>query len=116
MVQTLINYIELYAQNLEEIKEFYSKAFGWTFTDYGPNYTAFTHSGIDGGFAKTDHDIVNGALIVLYNENLEEIKEKVVQLGGVLTKDIFSFPGGRRFHFKDPSGNELAIWSEDPAN
>ncbi len=116
MGNTLINYIEFQANDLGKIKQFYSAAFGWNFTDYRPTYVAFSDSGLEGGFAQTEQEIVNGVLIVLYHKNLEEIKEKVVQLGGVLTKDIFSFPGGRRFHFKDPSGNELAIWSEDPSN
>ena len=112
MEKTLINYVELLSNDLESTKEFYSSAFGWTFTDYGPTYTAFSESGLEGGFAKTDGPIVNGALVVLYHENLEQIKIRVEQAGGNIAKDIFSFPGGRRFHFTDPSGNELAIWSD----
>ena len=112
MEKTLINYVELQANDLEKTKEFYSSAFGWTFTDYGPTYTAFSESGLEGGFAKTDDPIVNGALVVLYHENLEQIKIRVEQAGGKIAKDIFSFPGGRRFHFTDPSGNELAIWAD----
>lgn len=112
MEKTLINYVELQSNDLERTKEFYSSAFGWTFTDYGPTYTAFSESGLEGGFAKTDDPIVNGALVVLYHENLEQIKVRVEQAGGNIAKDIFSFPGGRRFHFTDPSGNELAIWSD----
>lgn len=113
MKNTLINYIEFKAHDLEKIKEFYAMAFGWSFTDYGPTYTAFSDSGLEGGFAKTEEKIVNGALIVLYHENLEEIKDMVTKAGGTIVKDIFSFPGGRRFHFTDPSGNELAIWSDN---
>lgn len=109
---TLINYIEFKAHDLEKIKAFYSSVFGWTFTDYGPTYTAFSHSGLEGGFEKTDAPIVNGALVVLYNSNLEEILERVKAAGAKISVDVFSFPGGRRFHFLDPSGNELAIWSE----
>ncbi|MBO0324037.1 VOC family protein [Muricauda sp. CAU 1633] len=112
MKNTLINYVEFKATDLEKIKVFYTKAFGWTFTDYGPDYTAFSESGLEGGFEKTEAGIVNGALIVLYHENLEDIQQKVEQAGGIMVKPIFSFPGGRRFHFKDPSGNELAIWSD----
>jgi predicted enzyme related to lactoylglutathione lyase len=82
------------------------------FTDYGPNYTSFSESGIAGGFEQTDEVIVNGALVVLYHSNLAKIKEKILSLNGIITKDIFSFPGGRRFHFIDPAGNELAIWFE----
>lgn len=116
MGNTLINYIEFQSNDLERTKQFYAAAFGWNFTDYGPTYVSFSNGGLEGGFALTEQEIVNGVLIVLYHKNLEEIKEKVLELGGILTKDIFSFPGGRRFHFKDPSGNELAIWSEDPSN
>ena len=112
MKNTLINYVEFKAKDLQKVKAFYNKALGWTFTDYGPDYIAFSDSGLEGGFEKTEDDIVNGALIVLYHENLEDIQLKVKQAGGNIVKDIFSFPGGRRFHFKDPSGNELAIWSD----
>lgn len=112
MEKTLINYVELQANDLEKTKEFYSSAFGWTFTDYGPTYTAFSENGLEGGFAKTNDTIVNGVLVVLFHENLEQIKIRVEQAGGKIAKDIFSFPGGRRFHFTDPSGNELAIWSD----
>ncbi len=107
-----INYVEFLAPDLEQIKEFYSKTFGWTFTDYGPTYVAFSDSGIEGGFEKSDAKVVNGALVVLYHSDLEAIKNKVEEAGGIISIDIFSFPGGRRFHFIDPSGNELAIWSE----
>ena len=107
-----INYIEFKAKDLEAVKTFYIKAFGWKFTDYGPDYTAFADSGLEGGFEKSDDPIVNGALVVLYHANLEKIQETVLQSGGKLAKEIFSFPGGRRFHFLDPAGNELAIWSD----
>ena len=107
-----INYVELYANDLIKVKTFYSEAFGWTFTDYGPDYTAFSNSGLEGGFEKTGKPIVNGALVVLFHSNLEVIKSKVMDCGGQVTVDIFTFPGGRRFHFMDPAGNELAIWSD----
>lgn len=107
-----INYIEFKALDLEAVKTFYSSVFGWTFTDYGPTYTAFSNSGLEGGFEKTEDPILNGALTVLYHQNLEKIKADVVQAGGKIVEDVFSFPGGKRFHFKDPSGNELAIWSD----
>ena len=109
---TLINYVEFKAFDLEKIKTFYSQCFGWIFTDYGPTYTAFAESGLEGGFEKSDESIVNGALVVLYHENLPLIKEKIIEAGGKVVKDIFSFLGGRRFHFADPSGNELAVWSD----
>ena len=107
-----INYIEFKAKNLKEIKEFYSKCFNWSFKDFGSNYTAFSESGLYGGFEKTDKEIINGALVVLYHNNLSEIKDIVIKNGGKISKDIFSFPGGSRFHFIDPAGNELAIWSD----
>ncbi|RFN58187.1 VOC family protein [Marixanthomonas ophiurae] len=112
MTNNHINYIELKANDLEQIKKFYSTCFGWSFTDYGPTYVAFSDSGLQGGFEKTDTEIINGALVVLYHENLEQIKTKIIEFKGTISKDIFSFPGGKRFHFTDPSGNKLAIWSE----
>jgi len=107
-----INYVEFKAKDLEKIKAFYTQAFGWTFTDYGPTYAAFSESGLDGGFSKDKSKIVNGALVVLYHKNLEVIKAKIIESRGKISKDIFSFPGGRRFHFIDPAGNELAVWSD----
>ena len=98
-----INYVEFKSTDLEATKTFYSNAFGWQFTDYGDSY---------GGFEKTNQPIVNGALVVLYHNDLESIKSKLIQLGATISVDIFSFPGGKRFQFLDPSGNELAIWSE----
>lgn len=112
MVNNHIDYVELKAKDLQAVKDFYSKSFNWNFTDYGPTYTSFSESGIAGGFELSDEEIANGALIVLYHSDLESIKKKVVEAHGVVSKDIFSFPGGRRFHFKDPSGNELAVWSD----
>lgn len=109
---THINYIEFKAKNLEQIKVFYNKVFGWEFKDYGPHYVAFSESGVEGGFEYTEDEIVNGCLVVLYHKDLDVIKSKVVNAGGKIAKDIFMFPGGKRFHFLDPDGNELAIWSE----
>jgi predicted enzyme related to lactoylglutathione lyase len=107
-----IDYIELKAVELNAVKAFYSTVFDWKFTDYGPTYSSFENSGVYGGFELSDEPIVNGALVILYHENLEEVQQKVIQSGGEISKAIFSFPGGRRFHFLDPSGNELAVWSE----
>lgn len=112
-VDSHINYVEFKAKDLEKIKSFYVYAFGWTFIDYGPNYTAFSQSGLEGGFEKTEHEITNGVLIVLYHHDLETIKKRIIEAKGIITKDIFSFPGGHRFHFTDPSNNELAVWSEE---
>jgi predicted enzyme related to lactoylglutathione lyase len=107
-----IDYIEFKAQDLEKIKHFYSSAFEWIFTDYGPTYTSFGGSGVAGGFELSEKPVVNGTLIVLYHVNLKAVMDKVEAAGGSITRDIFSFPGGRRFHFTDPSGNELAVWSD----
>lgn len=107
-----INYIEFKAHNLALIKKFYTSCFGWSFTDYGPNYTAFAESGLEGGFEKTDESIRHGVLVVLYHDDLNHVKDTIVQAGGTISKDVFSFPGGERFQFKDPSGNELAVWKE----
>lgn len=105
-----INYIEFKASNLKIIKSFYESVFGWTFTDYGDSYTAFSSSGLEGGFEQTDSPIINGALVVLYHHNLEEIQKSIIAHGGEINIALFSFPGGERFHFVDPAGNELAIW------
>jgi hypothetical protein len=106
-----INYIEFSAKDLEAIKKFYADSFGWTFTDYGPEYVAFNDGSLDGGFAKGEGAGTN-PLVILYSERLEESKEIVEKNGGKIVKDIYSFPGGRRFHFTDPAENELTIWSE----
>lgn len=107
-----INYIEFKAKDLEVTKAFYTNAFNWSFTDYGPTYTSFADSGVFGGFEKTEEPISKGALIVLHHKNLKVIKQKIIDLGGEISVDIFSFPGGSRFQFLDPSGNELAVWCE----
>ncbi len=110
-----INYIELPAKDLNATKEFFTKVFGWSFQDFGPEYTAFTDQGIDGGFYRSDLSSTtdNGAaLIVFYSEDLEATLAKIKNANGMIVKPIFSFPGGRRFHFTDPSGNEFAVWSD----
>lgn len=108
-----INYVEFLAKNLNEIKDFYSNVFGWEFKDYGPNYTAFSESGLEGGFEKSDQPIVNGALVVLYHSDLKEAQSKIIKHGGTISKDLFTFPGGSRFEFNDPAGNLLAVWCKD---
>ena len=115
MTSEKINYIELPAANLEGTKQFFSDAFGWKFIDYGPDYSAMQNAGLDGGFYRSDlvADTEEGsALVVLYSTDLEATQVKVEAAGGTIVKQIFSFPGGRRFHFSDPSGNEYAVWSE----
>jgi len=110
-----INYIEIPAKNIEATKVFFSAVFGWSFVDYGPDYCSFAAQGVDGGFFKSDLVVStkNGSpLIVLYANLLEATQDKIKKAGGEIVKPIFSFPGGRRFHFSDPSGNEFAVWSE----
>ena len=110
-----INYVEFPARDIEATKTFFTTVFGWSFNDYGPEYTAFTDQGINGGFYRSDSassTVTGGALIVLYSDTLEEVQERVEQAGGSILKPIFSFSGGRRFHFAEPSGNELAVWSD----
>ena len=110
-----INYIEFPAKDIEATKSFFTKVFSWSFVDYGPDYTAFSNAGIDGGFFKSDLKVStdNGsALIVFYSKALEETQSKIEAAGGSIIKPIFSFPGGRRFHFGDPNGNEFAVWSD----
>jgi hypothetical protein len=110
-----INYVEFPAKDLAATKAFFQSAFGWTFTDYGPDYTAFANAGLDGGFFKSDLSSSSekgSALVVLYSKTLEQTLAKIEQAGGVIIKPIYSFPGGRRFHFTDPNQNEYAVWSE----
>jgi predicted enzyme related to lactoylglutathione lyase len=107
-----IDYIEFPATDVAKTKAFYERVFGWKFTDYGPEYTSFEDGRIAGGFAKEGKMTRGGTLVVLYSSDLAGIEKKVRDAGGTITKDAFPFPGGRRFHFADPSGNELAVWSE----
>src|SRR5262245_49610379 len=109
-----LNYIEMSAtgSTLDSTKAFYSAAFGWAFTDYGPTYAAF-NEGLDGGFQADASEAPAAPLPILYSEELEAALAAVEAAGGVILKPIFSFPGGRRFHFRDPAGNELAVWSEN---
>jgi len=106
-----IDYVELPGGNLPGAKAFYTAAFGWTFIDYGPDYAGFDE-GIDGGFDSSPGEAPDRPLVILYAHDLEAMAERVTAAGGEIVKPIFSFPGGRRFHFRDPAGNELAVWSE----
>lgn len=110
-----IHYIELYASDLPKTKQFFSTAFDWRFNDYGPDYVGIRNQdgeGECGGICRVDKVVSGGPLVILYSVNLEASLASVLLAGGVITKEIFSFPGGRRFHFSDPSGNELAVWSD----
>ena len=115
MPSVSINYIELPATNLAATKKFFTDAFDWSFVDYGPDYAAIQGAGLDGGFYSSELTATTAqgsALVVLYSAKLEQAQQQVEEAGGFVIKPIFEFPGGRRFHFKCPSGNEYAIWSE----
>ena len=110
-----INYVEFPANNISETKKFFESAFAWSFADFGPEYCAFSGEGLDGGFFKSEQcsSTDNGAaLIIFYSDNIEQTLAKIEHCGGEIIKSIFAFPGGRRFHFKEPSGNEFAVWSD----
>lgn len=110
-----IDYIEFPAVETKNTKHFYSSVFGWKFEDYGPSYAAFHDGRLAGGFQAGDLGRTSQPLVVIYAVDLEGAERAVTAAGGTITKAIFSFPGGRRFHFKDPNGNELAVWSEERA-
>ena len=110
-----IDYIELPAANFEAVEQFYTQVFGWTFLSYGPNYHAFNDGKMDGGFYPSDqHSSAKdgAALIIFYSNDIATTYKAIVDAGGTILKEIFSFPGGRRFHFADPSNNELAVWTD----
>ena len=115
MDQDKINYLEFPARDMAATKKFFSEVFSWSFEDYGPEYMAFSNAGIDGGFYLSDlssKTATGAALVVFYSRDLEATLVKIEEAGGLLVKPIFSFPGGRRFHFIDPNGNEFAVWSD----
>ena len=110
-----LNYVEFPASDLPATKAFFSRVFGWTFEDFGPEYTAFSDQGLDGGFFQSSlcsKPAAGAALLVLLSDDLESIINTVEQSGGIISEPIFAFPGGRRFHFIEPSGNELAVWEK----
>lgn len=107
-----IDYIEFPVTDIGAAKEFYSGVFGWKMTDYGPDYTSFEDGRLTGGFRTETEVIRGGTLVVLYSIDLEAIEATIREHGGRIVQEIFEFPGGRRFHFLDPSGNELAVWSD----
>jgi predicted enzyme related to lactoylglutathione lyase len=113
-----MDYIEFPATDIAATKTFYAHAFGWKFQDYGPGYTSFQDGRLAGGFnteaesAGASTGKTRGTLVVIYAASLETTYAKVKEAGGKIVRETFAFPGGRRFHFSDPNGNELAVWSE----
>jgi uncharacterized protein len=111
-----IDYIEFQAADVAATKKFFEQLFAWKFTDYGPDYTSFEDGRIAGSSRtpKSGQRLSRGGtLVVFYHPNLEQVRQRVIDLNGMLTRDIFSFPGDRRFHFTEPSGDDCAIWSEE---
>ena len=112
MVHHQIQYIEFVSRDFDRIKDFYTKAFGWEFTDWGPEYTAFSGTYVEGGFGVGD-PTPGSIMPILYSDNPEESLVQVEAAGGVIVTPMFSFPGGRRFEFTDPDGNKLAVWTKE---
>jgi len=108
-----VDYIEFPATDIGAIKQFYGTVLDWKFTDYGPDYTSFEDGRLSGGFTTTAQVASPGPLVVIYASNLDDVRKRVFSAGGTVTQEPYEFPGGRRFHFRDPSGNELAVWSEN---
>jgi len=106
-----IDYIEFPSADGARSRQFFADAFGWRFTDYGPNYSAIDNAGIDGGIDAAAERAAQ-PLVILKADDLEQALIQVVGAGGVVTRDPFDFPGGRRFHFREPGGNELAVWTD----
>ena len=107
-----IDYIEFGVTDIARTKQFYQQVFGWTFEDYGPDYTSFQDGRLSGGFTKDAPVRPANPLVVIFATRLEDTEAKIKQAGGKIVKQTYSFPGGRRFHFSDPSGNELAVWTD----
>ena len=111
LINEQVQYIEFQTTDIERAKNFYSKCFDWKFTDYGSEYSAFEGEYVDGGFC-LGNPIKGTILVVIYSSNIEKSRSKVIAAGGTIVKDIFTFPGGKRFQFTDLDGYELAVWSK----
>jgi predicted enzyme related to lactoylglutathione lyase len=107
-----IDYIEFPATDIPSTKAFYNQVFGWEFQDYGPDYISFHDGRIAGGFTTDSTVSPDGVLVVIYSTDLNGIESKIRTAGGSIVREQFDFPGGRRFHFSDPNGNILAVWSD----
>jgi predicted enzyme related to lactoylglutathione lyase len=107
-----IDYVELVVSDIARSREFYGKAFGWAFKDYGPAYCEFNDGRLTGGFAQGIPAGGGGPLVILFADDLADIQRRLEEAGARIIKPAFAFPGGRRFHFLDPDGYELAVWSD----
>ena len=107
-----VDYLELPVTDIAEAERFYSAVFGWAFKDFGPEYTCFADGRLTGGFAKTDKIVTGGPLIVIYSIDLAGTEQAIIENGGKIVREAYGFPGGKRFHFTDPSGQELAVWTD----
>ena len=108
-----VDYVEFTVTSINQAKRFYSAAFGWSFTDYGPAYCGISIGGREFGGLTVAPDVRDGGpLVVLFSTDLDQTLTSVQDAGGRIVKPPFGFPGGRRFHFADPSGNTLAVWSD----
>jgi predicted enzyme related to lactoylglutathione lyase len=108
-----IDYIEIAVTDIDAAKAFYGAAFGWSFADYGPDYAGIQVGGKEVGGLRPESEVrAGGPLVILYSEDLEGSVQAVTAAGGTIAEPIYAFPGGRRFHFADPAGNELAVWSD----
>jgi len=105
-----INYVELPVKDVAGTQDFYGNAFGWSFTGYGPDYAAMEGGEVALGLNGTDDQAIAAVLVLVEVEDLEAALERVTAAGGDMTVPIFAFPGGRRFHFRDPAGNELGVF------
>ncbi len=112
-----IDYVEIPVTDLNKTRKFFSSLFGWSFQEWGDDYMSFSDGRIDGGFRRADQAApASGVLVVFYSEDIERDLARVQELGASISQPVFSFPGGRRFHFVDPVGTEYAIWSAEPEN
>ena len=110
-----VDYVEIPSKDVRKSKAFFEALVGWKFTEYGPDYFGFEDGRLSGGFYTADKVssvAAGGALVIIYTEDLERSREEARKLGATITRDIFSFPGGRRFHFSEPGGSEFSFWTD----
>jgi predicted enzyme related to lactoylglutathione lyase len=113
MTSPPMDYVEFGVSDIVRTKAFYAAVFGWQFTDYGPDYASFVDNGLGGGFRSDLPPRPGGPLLVFHVDDLESVFERASKTGAPVTKSIFSFPGGRRFEFKDPDGYDIAAWKQE---